>query len=99
MANYKIAKGEEYRWEFCPYCRDGFPDYLGERDGKHWFNCTHPSCEAQFKVQVGVGNWDKRLGMKLDPDVVYLEKCDHCQQRAAVKVKDLRFTCYHCFKK
>lgn len=90
---------DQWRWEYCPYCKDGWPDYVGEKKGFHVFNCSLPECEAQFRVEAGFGNYDMRLGMKLSKDVIYYEKCDGCRTPKPVKVKNLRFICSDCFKK
>jgi hypothetical protein len=86
------------RWEHCPECLDGWPNYIGLTKDKnfHEFVCTVDDCELYYRVPVGKGQFDQRLGMELDPKVIYYETCDGCRRPKPVKVVDLRFLCKKC---
>lgn len=84
------------RWEFCTFCGDGFTNYIGMTKDKkaHEYECTSPECEAYFKVPVGQGQYDIRLGMELSRDVLYWQKCDKCRREKPCRVTpNLRFGC------
>jgi hypothetical protein len=90
------AELEAKRWEFCPYCFDGFPLYLGPSKQQHQFECSGKDCGAYFKVDFGKGEFDKRLGMQLDPKAIYWDKCLKCDKSKPVKLVDFRFICKTC---
>lgn len=92
-------KEEEIRWEFCPYCGSGWTKCLGlTKDKTAWqYACTHSDCEAFFKVPVGQGEMDKRIGMELNPKVLYWMKCDDCKKEKPCRVVDLRVYCSDCY--
>lgn len=93
-----LAQEEAARFEYCPECGDGWPTYMGlSKDSKHHtFSCSNQECEAYYRVEVGKGQYDMRLGMELSPDVIYYEKCEICRKPKPVKLRDFRFICRPC---
>lgn len=89
------------RWEFCPHCGDGWPDFVGTTKTHHQFSCTYENCEGFYTVKIGVGDWDRRHAKlaKLDPEITYFTDCEGCKQRKPVKLKNWRLVCRDCFKK
>lgn len=91
-------RNNQWRWEPCPECQFGFPEYVGKKGKYHQFVCGDESCEAFYQVEEGKGAYDLRQGMMLYEDSIYFEKCDGCKNIKPVKVINLRFTCVDCLQ-